>query len=454
MKQSVRLGRVAGTPVGMHWSAVVIVTLVAEILGASLLPSVIPQRSASAYWIMALVGALLFVASLLAHEVAHALAARRNAAQVRSITLWALGGVTELEGQPKTAAAELQIALAGPATSVAAAAAFCAAALATTQVHGLAVVTAALFWLATMNALLAVFNMLPGAPLDGGRVLQALLWRHDGDQARAERLAGQVGRCIGIAIALAGVAEFAGWRNLSGLWLLLIGWFLAIAAGAEAQAASAKDAMAGVQLGDIMTPDADIAPAWSTAGNFALRVAQHSRQSVFPVVGFDGDLVGVVTLDHLTRLQPVQRSELRLDRVAMPVPPRYRLAPGDSASSLFARPPIAGELAAVVLDDGRIVGTVTTADLRRALRLAPLHRAAGNRAAGNRAAGNRATANGAGVNGPAGSGPAGSGPAGNGPAGNGPAGSGPAGSGPAGSGPAGNGPARKKWPALPRPVNR
>jgi Zn-dependent protease len=383
MKQSVRLGRVAGIPVGLHWSAIVILALIAEILGASVLPGVIPHRSASIYWIMAILGALLFLASLLAHELAHALVARRKGVQVRSITLWVLGGVTELDGQATTPAAELQIALAGPATSVAAGAVFCAAALATARVHGLAVVTAALVWLAAMNALLAVFNMLPGAPLDGGRVLKALVWRHHGDQARAERLAGQAGRYVGIAIAAAGVAEFVGWRNLGGLWLLVIGWFLATAAGAEAHAARAKDAMAGVRVCDIMTPDPDIAPAWSTAADFVERVVPNARQSVFPVVGFDGDLVGVVSLDQLARLHPLQRSELRLDRVAMAVPSRYRVAPDDSAASLFTRPLIAGELAAVVLADGRIVGTVTTADLRRALQLAPLHRVASSGAALN-----------------------------------------------------------------------
>ena len=189
MKQSVRLGRVAGIPVGLHWSVVVILALIAEILGASVLPGVIPHRAASAYWIMAITGALLLLASLLAHELAHALTARRKAVEVRSITLWVLGGFTELGGEPKTPGAELQIALAGPATSVAAAAAFGATALATARVGGLEVVTAVLFWLAVMNAVLAVFNMLPGAPLDGGRVLKALLWRHYGDQARADRLA-------------------------------------------------------------------------------------------------------------------------------------------------------------------------------------------------------------------------------------------------------------------------
>ena len=167
-----------------------------------------------------------------------------------------------------------------------------------------------------MNVLLAVFNMLPGAPLDGGRVLKALMWRRYGDRARADRLAARAGRYLGIAIAVAGAAEFVGWRNFGGLWLVLIGWFLVSAAGAEERAARVKDVMAGVRVSDIMTPDPEIAPAWSMAGDFVERVARHSHQSVFPVVGFDGALVGAVCIDQLARLHPAARSELRLDRVA------------------------------------------------------------------------------------------------------------------------------------------
>lgn len=372
MKQSLRLGRMAGIPVGAHWSVLVILVIIADILGTSVLPGVIPHQRASAYWMMAIVGALLFVSSLLAHELAHALVARSKGVHVRSITLWMLGGVTELDGEPTAPSADLQVALAGPATSVAAAAAFAVAALATGRLGGPVVATAVFTWLALMNALLAIFNMLPGAPLDGGRVLRALLWRRYGDRARAERAAAAAGRYLGAAVAAVGAGEFVAWRNLGGLWLVLIGWFLISAAGAEAGAAKAKDALAGVRVGDIMTPDPDTAPAWITAADFIDRVARQSRQSVFPVVDLDGALVGVVSLDLLARVNPRVRGGLRLDRVAVTVPPAYRAEPDDPAGSLLARPPLGGGLVAVVLRHGRVTGMVTTEDLRRGLRIAPL----------------------------------------------------------------------------------
>ncbi|MGE5292044.1 MAG: site-2 protease family protein [Micromonosporaceae bacterium] len=372
MKQSLRLGRVAGITVGVHWSVIVILALIAYILGASWLPAVIAHQPASAYWIMAIVGAVAFLASLFAHEMAHALVARRKGVTVHSITLWMLGGFTELGTDSRTPGAELQIALAGPVTSLVAGAAFGAAVFACDALGGPVVLTAALAWLAIMNGLLAVFNMLPGAPLDGGRVLRAALWRHYGDRVRADLAAARAGRYLGVAIAVAGIAQFVMWQDLGGIWLILIGWFLVVAANAESGAAQVKDALTGVRVADIMTADPDLAPAWHSPAAFIEHVARQSRQSVFPVVGFAGELVGVVSLDALARLRPRERDEFRLEQIAMDVPPLYRAAPEDPATSLLSRVPLGGELAAVVLSGGRVVGIVTSEDLRRALRMAPL----------------------------------------------------------------------------------
>ena len=175
----------------------------------------------------------MFLASLLAHELSHALVARHNGLKVRAITLWMLGGITELEGEPPDAGADLRIAAAGPAASAAAAGVFLGIAEAVRYAGGSAVVTAALVWLAVMNGLLAVFNMLPGTPLDGGRVLRAVLWRHNDDRRRAEIAAARAGQFLGAGIIGLGVAGLLLWAAWGGLWLMLIGWFLISAAGAD-----------------------------------------------------------------------------------------------------------------------------------------------------------------------------------------------------------------------------
>ena len=367
MKQSVRLGRVAGIAVGAHWSVAVILVIIAELLAVSVLPGAFPHQSAGLYWVVAGAAAVVFLASLLAHELAHALVARRNGVGVRSITLWMLGGVAELDGDPPSAGADLRIALAGPAASLVAGLVLFGAGAAIGAAGGPGVAVAAATWLAVMNGVLAVFNLLPGAPLDGGRVLRAALWRHYGDRGRAGRGAARAGRVLGAVMIGFGIGELLAFRSLGGLWLMLIGWFLITAAAAEEKAAAAKTALAGVRVADVMTADPELAGGWETVGEFIGRAAARSRQDAFPVVGPGGDLAGVVLASQLARVPAGDRARLRLDQVALAVPPGYRAAPDDPAGPLLTRRPLGGQVAAVVLDGGRVMGLVMVGDLRRAL---------------------------------------------------------------------------------------
>ena len=368
LRQTVRLGRVAGIPVGANWTVAVILLIIAEVLGGSILPGAVRHEPAAVYWVVAVVGAVLFLASLLGHEFSHAVVARRYGVRVRSITLWMLGGIAELEGDPPDPGAELRIALAGPAASVAAGAVFAGVAAAAGYAGGPAVVVAAAVWLAVMNVALAVFNLLPGAPLDGGRVLRALLWRHYRDRRRADAAAGRAGQFLGGAIVAAGVAELLAWGSFGGIWLMLMGWFLLSAAGAEKAAAAAGAALGGVRVADIMTAGPQLAPGWSTVRDFTGRVAAHSAQKAFPVVDFDGRLAGLAFADRLDAIPRGARTELRLDQVALAVPPAYLAAPGDPAGPLLGRRPLGGIVVAVVLADDRVVGLVTVADLLVAAR--------------------------------------------------------------------------------------
>lgn len=367
VKQSVRLGRVAGIAVGAHWSVAVILVLIADVLAESVLPAASAHEPMGLRWMVAAVAAAVFLASLLAHELAHALVARRSGITVRSITLWMLGGVAELEQDPPSARADLRIALAGPAASLAAAGVFLAASGVIGAAGGPAIVVTAATWLALMNGILAVFNLLPGAPLDGGRVLRAILWGRMGDRERAERAAARAGQILGAAIIGVGAAELLVLRSLGGLWLLLIGWFLMSAAGAEGSAATAKAALAGVRVVDVMTSHPELAFGWDTVAGFIEQAGRWSRQNAYPVVGAGGELAGIVVASELARLQPGERARLRLDQVAMNVPPGYRAAPDDPVGPLLARRPLGGEVVAVVLTDGRVVGLVTISDLRQAL---------------------------------------------------------------------------------------
>ena len=299
MKQTVPLGRVAGIPVGMHWSVLVMVIMIGWLLGGQVLPETTPGQPAAAYWAVAVPCAVAFMAALLAHELAHSLVARRYGVPVTSITLWALGGVSELGGEPPTARADLRIAAAGPATSLAAGLVFGGLAAAARAAGGPGIAVAALGWLAAMNVLLAAFNLLPGAPLDGGRILRAFLWRRTGDRVRAARSAAAAGRAVGAALMLLGIGEVLLWADAGGLWLALIGIFMMSAAAAEATAGAAAAALAGLRVGDVMTPDPDIGGTWMTVAGFIDQIALHSAQAGFPVISPGGSLAGATGLSRL-----------------------------------------------------------------------------------------------------------------------------------------------------------
>ena len=367
MKQTLRLGRVAGIPVGAHWSVAVIVVIITAMLGGSALPAAAPRQPAAVYWVVAAATAALFAASLLAHELAHAIVARRNGMDVRSITLWMLGGVAELDGDPPSPGADARIALAGPAASLAAAAVLSGVAAAVGYGQGSAVVTAAVIWLALMNGLIAVFNMLPGAPLDGGRVLRAALWRRYRDRGRAGVAAARAGSAVGTVLAFIGVAGMLAFGSLDGLWLAMIGVFIINAAGAEARSEAAVMALAGLRVSDVMTPDPVVPSAAFSVAAFT-DIARHCRQDVFPVTDSGGALTGLVFPDTLAGIPPGDRAAVTLGQVAVVVPPAYLAVPDDPAGPLLLRAALHGQVAAVVLDHGRVTGLVTTDDLRAAVR--------------------------------------------------------------------------------------
>jgi CBS domain-containing protein len=209
--------------------------------------------------------------------------------------------------------------------------------------------------------------MLPGAPLDGGRVLRAALWRHYRDRGRAGLAAARAGSMVGTVIVFAGVAGLLALGTPDGLWLAMIGLFIINAAGAEARTEAAVNALAGLRVSDVMTPDPLIAPAAFTVAAFT-GIAAHCRQDVFPVTDSGGTLAGLVFPDTLARVPPADRTEAILAQIAIAVPPAYLAAPDDPAGPLLLRPALHGQVAAVVLDHGRVTGLVTTDDLRAAVR--------------------------------------------------------------------------------------
>jgi len=308
MTTSLRFGRVAGIEVGAHWTWLLVAALVVFSLAAGVFPNSNPGLGGATYTLMAVVAAALFFASLLAHELGHALQARRDGVPVEGVTLWALGGVARFTGQLPSAGAELRIALAGPVVSlVIGVACVVVADLAPLP----AVVDGVLSWLGYINLLLLAFNLLPAFPLDGGRVLRALLWRSSGSLPRATEWAAAAGRGFGVALIAVGfvLAVFVG--ALSGLWLGLVGFFLLEAAGAELAMVRTQHALHGLRVADVMVADPVRVPADLPLDRFVDEVFLAHRHTAYPVQQGD-DVTGLVSFRDVLAVPRDQWAELRV----------------------------------------------------------------------------------------------------------------------------------------------
>jgi Zn-dependent protease len=363
--RGVPLGRWFDIPVVAHWSVLLAVALFAALIATVELPGRLPGLSVWSYWATAAVLAPLFLVTLLAHEFAHAVTARHYRLGVRRITVWMLGGLTELEGEAPTPRADALIAASGPLTSLGLAA-VCALAAWLTPDGTLA--RAALGWLASINLLLAVFNLLPGAPLDGGRLLRAALWWRSHDRAVAAARAARAGRVLGMVLIWLGLLQALGGGGYLGLWTALIGWFILGAATNERYSVRAE-ALAGLTVADAMTPTPVVLPDWSTVADFFARVTPDTaRQSVFPLADLDGRSSGAVTFAMLSTVAPARAGSVRL-RELTPHRPLMTTTPTQELGTLLLPLHLRGGLA-IVVDDGRPVGVVTDADLQRAAVLA------------------------------------------------------------------------------------
>jgi Zn-dependent protease/CBS domain-containing protein len=370
MDESLSLGRIAGIRVGVNWSVLVVYWLIAISL-ADDLPREVGGLSAGAAWALGMLAATLFFASLLAHELGHAIVARRLGVSVEGITLWLFGGVSRLRGEAHTPGAEARIALAGPAVSLAVTMVFGAAsaALAYTGPDGLLAIA---IWLAAMNAILLVFNVMPAFPLDGGRVLHAALWRRRGDRLAATVSAARIGRAFGQVMVAVGIAEFFFVATLGGLWFVFLGWFLMSAARSEETTTLTRGALAGLRVRDVMTPDPVVAPGWITVAALLDDFLMRHHFTSFPVRDFEGAIVGIVTLAGLRTVAREARNATRVVDVATPLEAVPKATPGEPVIDLVERMHADRERRTLVFDGEKMVGIVSPADITRAIQVQSL----------------------------------------------------------------------------------
>ncbi len=366
MKATLKLGRIAGIDVRVHWTVALIVVLASWALGASILPEVVPDQHGAAYTAAGILGALGLMASILAHEISHSVVARHDGVGVKRITLWMLGGVAELGGQARTAGSELRIALAGPATSAVIAIGSLVLAAFIGPLGGPDLAVATIAWLGLVNGMLALFNMLPGAPLDGGRVLAAIVWRRSGDEQLARRRAAQAGGILGQLLIVGGLVMLAAFGRADGLWLALIGWFVLTSAKAEENAAEMATAFEDLAVADVMTSPVWMVDGARTVDDFVDHDLVATHVSTFPLVGDGGEPTGVLTLRQLHRLPRERWTTTTLAQIATPAE-QLTIARADERLVHVLTEASGGDGRIVVIDPaGRVVGLVTPRDVSRA----------------------------------------------------------------------------------------
>ncbi len=374
MRDSLRLGRIAGIRLGVNISVLVIVVILVAGLALGRFPATFPGYGPATYLLAALATAVVFLLSLLAHELAHAIVAQRNGIEVEGITLWLFGGVAQLRGEPRTPGADFRVAVVGPLTSLALAVVFgFAAALVAATTAGPSLVTGALVYLAGVNGMLAIFNLVPAAPLDGGRVLRAFLWWRSRDRVRAAVTAARAGRFFGYVLIGLGFLQLVGGRGFGGLWLALLGLFLVNAATAEEQQTQANAALHGIRVVDVMSRNPVTASPEDLLSAFIDRVVLTHRFSTYPLVDAMGRLAGLVTLNRIRAVPPDRRAVTRLADIACPVDQVPVARPEEPLTDLLPRMADRPDGRAVVVDpSGLVIGLVTPSDISRAIQLRDL----------------------------------------------------------------------------------
>jgi Zn-dependent protease/CBS domain-containing protein len=368
MNENLSLGRIAGIHVGLNWSLLVIGALIAWSLATGILPSAAPGQTASAYWTAGVVSAFVYLASLLAHELAHSVVAVRRGVRVEGITLWLFGGVSRFSSESSSPGAQALITFVGPLTSLLLGAVFFLASIAIGGGPNPGLLPVTLAWLGYINILLGVFNLLPAFPLDGGRILQSLIWLRTGDRLRATNIAARIGMAFAfLLIAYGLITFFAAGGLFGGIWSVFLGWFLLSAARAEQTGAMIRQALSGMSVAEVMTPNPIQAP-----DDISVEEALHgyvltSRHSTFPTHDASGRLSGLLTLAALKNVAPSARTTTLIREITCPLDSVPRVRPADPAADVLNVSDGCSEGRTLVVENGQLVGIISPSDISRLL---------------------------------------------------------------------------------------
>lgn len=359
-----RIGSIAGIDVRIDYSWFVIFFLILWTLTRNVFPSAHPDEAAATYILMGAAGTLLFFASLLAHELSHSLVARSLDIPVHSITLFMFGGIARTTSEFESPGDEFRIAAAGPASSLAIAALFWLISWLSAHFGLSVVVTGVASWLALINVVLAVFNLFPGFPLDGGRLFRAVVWKRTGDVRRATRTATTGGKIFGYLLMVLGFMNLFSGSGVGGIWLIFLGWFVRMAAESSYVQHVLHRSMEGVLARDLMTADPQTVEPGATLQEFLEQHVIEGRHHSYPVAE-GATAVGLITLDRVRAVPKEERARRTVREAMMPISPTLAVTPvasmGEAMRKLNESP--MGRI--LVMDADRLRGIISQGDVAR-----------------------------------------------------------------------------------------
>jgi Zn-dependent protease len=365
MNTSLKIARIWGIPIGLHISWFLIFILLTWSLSTSYFPLEYPKLGVSAYVALAAVTSILFFGSVLAHELGHSIIALRNQIPVKNITLFIFGGVAQIEREPRTPGAEFRIAIAGPIVSLVLGLIFGGLWLLDQAVPYLA---APSLYLMRINLILAFFNLIPGFPLDGGRVLRAIAWQITGSYPRATRFATTSGQIVAFGFIAIGVYAMFNQLFMNGLWLVFIGWFLQNAAAVTAAQLRLQEALKGVTVQQAMTTDCTQIPGLMPVSELVEDHVLTGGHRCFYISDPNG-LAGMVTLRDITQLPKPKWRFTTAGQIMVPLDRVVHVSPQTELITALHIMDNANVAQVPVLEAGRLVGTLTREQIIHYLRL-------------------------------------------------------------------------------------
>lgn len=363
-RQSISLGRILGIPVGLDYSWFLIFALLTWTLAVGYYPAEFKNWPAAQYWTVGAVTAVMLFVSVLLHELGHSVIALRYKIPVRSITLFIFGGVAQIGAEPPSATAEFWIAIAGPVVSFALAAIF---GLLQSALAGIAPLLALAKYLAYINGTLGLFNLIPGFPLDGGRVFRAIVWGVTHNLRQATLIAGNVGRLIGYLFILLGVWQVFGGNFINGLWIAFIGWFLESAAVAQIQQQRVQGLLAGHKVSEVMGRSYVAIPEDTTLEQTVDHHILGRGQRSF-IIERGNQVVGLLTLHHIKEIPRTEWPTTVAARAMIPITQLKRIQPDTELWAAMEEMDRDGVNQLPVMTDGQIQGMLSREDVISYLR--------------------------------------------------------------------------------------